>query len=66
VGGLHVDDFSVWLVGDEPVAKSTGAAGMSGETFLPLIGKALAISKWQLAKSKIKAIANCYSLSFNI
>jgi hypothetical protein len=26
VGGLLVDDFSVWLVGDEPVTKSAGKA----------------------------------------
>jgi hypothetical protein len=30
VGGLFVDDFSVWLVGDEPVTKSAGKAGMRG------------------------------------
>jgi hypothetical protein len=30
VGGLLVDDFSVWLVGDESVAKSSGATGMRG------------------------------------
>ena len=37
VGGLLVDDFSVWLTGDEPVTKSAGATGMNTKSFLPLI-----------------------------
>jgi len=37
VGGLLVDDFGVWLTGDEPVTKSAGATGMNTKSFLPLI-----------------------------
>ena len=37
MGGLLVDDFSVWLTGDEPVTKSAGATGMNTKSFLPLI-----------------------------
>ncbi len=37
VGGLLIDDLGVWLVGDEPVAKSAGAARMKWEPFLPLM-----------------------------
>ena len=37
MGGLLVDDFGVWLTGDEPVTKSAGATGMNTKSFLPLI-----------------------------